>query len=160
MLALTRLKSDVPVTTRIGWRTYQQLLTLRELGIRVLDPELHVGKTNARIEITVSGTLSPHIPSGYRGQSRWRPLVVSLHISERFADEDGETVGDILVVPVVGIRCDKEYDDQPVKFQVTVQQKISSYRWNRNRYRVTCGHIQRSFEIIQFNKDGMLHEDE
>lgn len=151
-----RLKSDVPVTSRIGWRSYQEHLSVRELLVQVLTPELHVMTTDAVVEFTVAGSLSPH----FHGESRWRPLIESLHISERFADESGSTVGDILVVPVVGIRCNKSYDNQPVEFSVTVQHKISSYRWDRNRYRVTCGHIQQSFEIIHFNKDGVLHDDD
>ena len=156
MFARKRLKSDVPVTSRIGWRPYQEHLTVRELAIRVLEPELHVLNTDALTEFTVSGRLSPH----FHGDSRWRPFIESLYISERFAGENGSMVGDILVVPVVGIRCDKSYDNQPVEFSVTVQHKISSYRWDRNRYRVTCGHIQQLFEIIQFNKDRVLYDDD
>jgi hypothetical protein len=150
------LKSDVPVTSRIGWRSYQEHLSVRELFVRVLTPELQVMTTDAVVEFTVAGSLSPH----FHGESRWRPLIESLHISERFAGETGSVAGDIVIVPVVGIRCDKRYDNQPVEFRVTVQHRISSYCWDRNRYRVTCGHIQQSFEIIQFNKDGVLHNDD
>lgn len=151
-----RLKSDVPVTSRIGWRSYQEHLSVREMLVRVLTPELQVMTPDAVVEFTVAGSLSPH----FHGQSRWRPLIESLHISERFAGENGSIVGDIVIVPVVGIRCDKRYDNQPVEFRVTVQHRISSYRWDRNRYRVTCGPIKQSFEVIQFNKDGALHDND
>jgi hypothetical protein len=117
---------------------------------------LYFATPDAVVEFTVAGSLSPH----FHGTNRWRPFIESLNISERFAGENGSPVGDILIVPVVGIRCDKRYDNQPVEFRVAVQHRISSYRWDRNRYRATCGHIKQSFEIIQFNKDRELHDDD
>jgi hypothetical protein len=66
-----RLKSDVLVTSRIGWRSYQEHLTVRELAVRVLTPELPVFTTDAVVEFTVAGSLSPH----FHGESRWRPLI-------------------------------------------------------------------------------------
>ena len=150
------LKGDVPVTSRIGWRPYQEHLTVRDLVVRVLEPKLKVFITDALVEFAITGSLSPH----FHGESRWRPFIKSLHISERFAGENSGTVGDILIVPLVGIRCDKGYDNQPVGLQVTVQHPISSYRWDKNRYRVICEQICREFELIQFNKDGVLHEED
>jgi hypothetical protein len=150
-----RLESDVPVTSRISWRSYQAHLTVRELLVRVLTPELQVMDPDAVVEFAVVGSLSPHP----HGQSHWPPLIESLHISERFTDENSSVIGDIVIVPVAGIRRDNRYDNQPVEFRVTVQHQISSYRWGRNQYRVTCGHIAHSFEVIQFNKSGVLHDD-
>ena len=35
-----RLKGDIPVTSRVGWRPHEEHLTIRKLAVRVLEPEL------------------------------------------------------------------------------------------------------------------------
>jgi hypothetical protein len=143
-----RLKGDVPVTSRIGWRPHQDLLSVRRLSIRVIDAELYVLNTDAVIEYSVAGTLSPF----FHGHA-WRPLIESMQISERMTS-DPEPLGDILLVPIVGVRSDKRYDGRPVEFEVSVRSLVSSYRWQRNRYRVTCGGLVEYFDLTQLNKDG------
>jgi hypothetical protein len=137
-------RSDVPVTSEIGWWAYQDGVQVTDLTVEVIDGRLHLTKSEALVAIRLRGTMA-------YAKGGWHPFVERVHVSERFApqSEGRKRVADIQVTPVLGVHEDKAYMGTPEPFDIRVEHHLHTWEWGTNQYIFRAGGIERSLELVQ-----------
>lgn len=134
---VVKLRSDVPVTTEIGWWNNDDCMTVTEFEATAVGHIARYGlntKEPFAIEYHIVGTL--------QRKGTLRPYIDSVFISDRLSDlENGYRDVDVLVHPRIGIRKDESYNGEPIPFDIRVQRNYRTFQWGQNEYHARCeGH--------------------
>ena len=136
--------SDVPVTYKIGWWSYQNQIKVESLQTELIYEKLNLFNSKAVIQYTIDGSIS------YK--NGWRPYIKSVFISERWSAPPVNFEGnlaDISVMPIVGVERDDEYKGEEIRYSINVQDYLSSGGWGMNRYKIQSQLEEALIEIRQ-----------
>lgn len=138
--------SDVPVTYKIGWWSYQEQLKVDSLQTKLIYEKLNLFNSKAVIQYSIEGTIS------YK--NGWRPYIKSVFISERWSRPPANFNGnlaDISVIPIIGVESDDDYKGDEIPYSVNVQDYLSSGGWGMNKY-IIKSQLQESIVEIRQRK--------
>ena len=137
-----RPRSDVPVVDSIGWWPHQEVLCIDDLAVTVVDAPLNLFNNEALVRFQIKGRIA--------FRTGWRPYINKVQLSQRLSSASStRPYGDLLLVPVVGVREDSKYTGDDVQFDVTVERLIESLDWGSNRYVVVAGSRRAEFILQQ-----------
>ena len=128
-----RPHSDIPITTDIGNWASQSGLKVTKLSVEAVDPKLGLFNDRFIIRYRIAGTVTSN-----RG---WRPTISRAQVTARRVSpiaNDTPPVADILIVPIVSVSTDLHYEQQPIPFEVKLEQVMQTMDWGPNHYEVHC----------------------
>jgi hypothetical protein len=140
MAGMPKPVSDVKIVYKIGWWAYQDALRVEKLETKIIYGKLNLFNSRTLVEYGISGKLQ------YR--KGWKPYIMSVFISERWMASPGNR-GEVRLVPVVGVKKDKNYNEEKVEFSVKVQDFLHSGGWGKNIYHITCQKEKKIIEVEQ-----------
>ena len=133
---IPELISDVPVVRELPSTAYAKTLHIIELQAKVIQNKTNLFNSLAIVEYRVKGQM--------QGGIGWHPYIKNFMISKRW-DFSSSPIGYIYLQPDVSTKKSKKYNNEPVDFEITLQDTIRSGGWGKNEYHVHAG-----------NKDTML----
>jgi hypothetical protein len=136
--------SDVKIVYKIGWWAYQDALRVEKLETKIIYGKLNLFNSRSLVEYAISGKLQ------YR--KGWKPYISSVCISERWMPSlkgPSGYRGEVRLIPIVGIKKEKNYNEEKVDFSVKVQDYLHSGGWGKNTYYITSQKEKKIIEVEQ-----------
>ena len=121
--------SAVPITCELGFWPNQDGLAVTELTAEAVDPKLNLFNNRFLIRYHLKGTIT--------FRSGWRPRITKAQVTARRSEQNA-SVADVSVVPVVEVNQDKQYSQQSIPFDLTLEQIMETMDWGSNRYEIHC----------------------
>ena len=131
--SVKRPHSDVPVSCDLGPWPYQDGLTVTKLSAEAADPKLNLFNNRFLIRYRVAGVIT--------SRSGWKPRIAKAQVTARLVSrrtDENPPVADILVVPIVEVSQDAHYSQEPVPFDIKLEQVIQTMDWGPNQYKIHC----------------------
>lgn len=141
---LAPVSDEVSVIYTIGKWDYQDKTVVEEFFITQGDAS--ASRLNNRFPFTfkIKGKL-------FQPEDGFRFVIKEIYYSERFEeDENGNLIGDILILPIVSRVRDKNHIGGANKFEIyefSISHKLEAFSKQGGTFRVKCGNIQKELSI-------------
>jgi len=85
------------------------------------------------------------------GPNKFRPKIGRVQLAENIVErsENGGSVAEIKMTPVITVEQDNSYDGRSVPFNITQELVLESMNWGRNTFHVLIGDVKTSVTVHQ-----------
>jgi len=118
--SIPQAHSDVPIISDIGWWPFQDGLVISDLQVTPSKTQLYFSQPYFLLKY--------HIKGSVKYSKGWKPLISKAQITERILYRDKSephrpplSSVDILIIPVVDVREDKNYSGGEIPFDITLE---------------------------------------
>jgi hypothetical protein len=136
-------KSDVPFIHEIGWWSHQKGLDIKRLQVKPIDSRLGLFNAKTLVSVEIEGKV--------KGDSKWRPVIAKVHLSERIikGGQISEGEAEFALTPIVDVKRDESYSGESVPFILKQELILHSMNWGKNLYRFSAGQLSQDFILRQ-----------
>jgi hypothetical protein len=137
-----KAKCEVKEVHKLGWWTKNANMHIESFEVKVVENNLSLFNTVAKISYTISGTM--------RSNAGFEAFISEVHVSEHYENKDSANqVAVHAFTPVMSTQSKKKAPGGETKFSFTNEHTVQSYKWGENRFRFVCGDFVTEIKLQQ-----------